>query len=35
MTATLEAPTGQTKPPATPHRVKAGLLDPKAKRDAA
>src|SRR5882762_9466927 len=29
MTATLEAPTGQTPPPATPHRVKAGLLDPK------
>jgi len=29
MTATLEASTGQTPPPATPHRVKAGLLDPK------
>jgi potassium-transporting ATPase ATP-binding subunit len=29
MTATLEAPTGQTPPPVTPHRVKAGLLDPK------
>src|SRR5690349_4017319 len=29
MTATLEAPTGQTPPPATPHRVQAGLLDPK------
>src|SRR5215467_2009408 len=29
MTATLEAPTGQTPTPVTPHRVKAGLLDPK------
>src|SRR5690242_14457509 len=29
MTATLEAPTGQTPPPATPHRVGGGLLDPK------
>src|SRR5882762_99538 len=29
MTATLEAPTGQTPPSVTPHRVKAGLLDPK------